>query len=166
MKNCPVPSRENDYPKGESSGFQILAKIVKPTEYKPLDEGEIYVAKDINDFIENHFDFLEYEALWIDGDCYCPIHIEKYRKIPTPKGFGILVKTFKNDGEYFTRDNSLKGCLFLIDELRPDLSDEKRVNLKINHIVGNILGKIPRFSPLGYGWDFKSMEEYVKEIES
>lgn len=76
------------------------------------------------------------------------------------------MKTFENDGKYFTMDNNLKECLFLIDELRPDLSDEKRVKLKINHIVGNILGKIPRFSPLGYGWDFKSMEDYVKEIES
>ncbi len=113
---------------------------------------EIQITENINDFIENHLDWVFIEAIWIDGICYNPIYIEE--------GIGILVRVDDSWQFNITGDN----CLSLIDDLRPDLPDDIRLKLKINLIVGKSFeGSIPNFSAYGYGWEYKNMKNLLSQ---
>ena len=117
-----------------------------------------YTVKDVKAFVKE-IDFLQHEAIWLDGDCYKPVWFGKDGTT------GILVEVTNNRD--FNRFCQIEKSLNLIDELRPDLTKKQRNKLKINQVIGATSGsEIPEFSPLGYGVKYQLINEILSTTEA
>lgn len=144
---------------GALEAHEAQNKIQEPKEIEKI--GEV----DTEEEFGKKVNYLHHEAVWLDGQCYCPIWCFPSGSVDVKNwitdGQGVLIKC--NTGKEFSNARELMDSVDLIDQLT-DFSTKNKIKLMINFIEGrSCSGDIPDFSPLSC--TYESMKDLIKKLK-